>query len=105
MKTVLRRGDRRHVAHFARSHLLAFGLLACATSLISTTASAAPSATEVAVAQGLYDNAKVLMEQGKYGDACPKLEESLRLDPGLGTQYHLADCYEHLGRTASAWGG
>ena len=57
------------------------------------------------MAQGLYDNAKMLMDQGKYGDACPKLEESYRLDPGLGTQYHLSDCYEHLGRTASAWGG
>lgn len=105
MKTVLRRGDRRLVGYFARSHLLGLGLLSCASSLVSSAALATPSAAEVAVAQGLYDNAKALMDQGKYGDACPKLEESHRLDPGLGTQYHLSDCYEQLGRTASAWGG
>jgi hypothetical protein len=106
MKTVLRRGDRRRGLQIrVGSHLLAFGALSCATLFVPSNASAAPSATDVAVAQGLYDNAKVLMDQGKYTDACPKLEESLRLDPGLGTQYHLADCYEHLGRTASAWGG
>lgn len=108
MKTVLRRGDRRRVVRLqmrARGHLLALGVLSCATLFVPSNASAAPSATDVAVAQGLYDNAKALMDQSKYADACPKLEESLRLDPGLGTQYHLADCYEHLGRTASAWGG
>jgi hypothetical protein len=43
------------------------------------------------------------MADGKYGDACPKLEESQRLDPAPGTQFNLGDCYEHLGRNASAW--
>ncbi|HKQ70489.1 MAG TPA: hypothetical protein VJT73_14165, partial [Polyangiaceae bacterium] len=28
-----------------------------------------------------------------------------KLDPGVGTQFHLADCYERLGQTASAWAG
>jgi len=56
-----------------------------------------------AAAQALYDQAKALTAEGKYEDACPKFEESERLDPGSGTLLNLADCYEHVGRTASAW--
>jgi len=56
-----------------------------------------------AAAQSLYDEARRLMKTGDYAGACPKLEASQKLDPGTGTQFHLADCYEHVGRTASAW--
>jgi serine/threonine-protein kinase len=54
-------------------------------------------------AQQLFDAGKALMAQGQFAAACPKFEESQRLDPGMGTQFHLADCWQHLGRTASAW--
>jgi hypothetical protein len=60
-------------------------------------------ADENAAAQALFDEAKQLMAQGQYAQACPKLQESQRLDPGIGTQFHLADCLQHLGRNASAW--
>ena len=56
-----------------------------------------------AVAQSLYDEAKKLMAASKWTDACPKLEESQRLDPTPVTEFYLADCYERAGRTASAW--
>jgi hypothetical protein len=56
-----------------------------------------------ATAQALFDDGKALATAGRYADACPKFEESQRLDPGVGTLYRLADCWEHTGRSASAW--
>lgn len=42
------------------------------------------------------------MEQGRAADACPRFEESERLEPAIGTRFHLASCYESLGKLASA---
>jgi hypothetical protein len=56
-----------------------------------------------AAAQALFDQARDLSRQGKFAEACPKFQESNRLDPGIGTQFNLADCYEQSGRVASAW--
>jgi hypothetical protein len=64
---------------------------------------AEPSAGDKATAQALFDQGKQLAAAGKVNEACPKFEESERLDPGIGTQFHLASCYEQAGRTASAW--
>jgi len=56
-----------------------------------------------AAAQALYDEAKKLMASGRFGEACPKLQESQRLDPGGGTILLLARCHAREGRTATAW--
>jgi len=42
------------------------------------------------------------VQDGNYQQACGKFEQSLRLNVGIGTQFNLADCWEHIGRTASA---
>jgi hypothetical protein len=61
------------------------------------------TATDPATATMLFNEARRLVAAGRYPDACPKFEESQRLDPGIGTQFNLADCYEHTDRIASAW--
>ena len=61
------------------------------------------AADRAALAQGLYDSAAELIKAGRHAQACPKLEESQRLDPAIGTQFFLAACYEQTGRLTTAW--
>lgn len=56
-----------------------------------------------ATAEALFAEAKKLVAQKRYAEACPKFAESNRLDRGAGTLIHLADCYENNRQTASAW--
>jgi serine/threonine-protein kinase len=63
----------------------------------------AQSKDDVARADALFNAAKALTDAGQYTDACAKYAESKRLAPGIGVTLYLADCYEHIGRTASAW--
>ena len=56
-----------------------------------------------AAAQALFDAGRQLSTQGQYAQACPKLVESYALDPAIGTKFYLADCFEHVGKLASAW--
>lgn len=69
---------------------------------IVVTASRAHAANEAA-AEALFLEAKKLMDQGRFSDACPKFAESNRLDRGAGTLIHLGDCYEKNKQLASAW--
>jgi len=62
-----------------------------------------PASPDAAEAQRLFDEAKTLVDNGKWVEACPRLAESLRLDPTMTTEFRLADCYEHTGRLASAY--
>ena len=54
-------------------------------------------------ARVLFVEGRKLAAAGNYAEACPKFEDSFRLDPGIGTNFNLADCLEHTGRIASAW--
>ena len=54
-------------------------------------------------AKELFDAALALMDAGSAAQACPLLEQSQKLDPGMGTQYYLGRCYEKIGRIGSAY--
>jgi hypothetical protein len=53
--------------------------------------------------EALFRAGRAAVDKGDYSTACPKFEESNRLDPALGTVFNLADCDEHIGKIASAW--
>lgn len=71
-------------------------------SILALSARTARAEEALSPARQLFIDARKLMADGKYAEACPKFEQSLRLELGIGTQFNLADCWEHIGRTASA---
>jgi len=81
-------------------------LLAAAGALVSACLAAAPAAAQAedqAAARVLFAEGRRLMKEGQYEQACPKLEAASKLHPGSGVRLNLADCFEHIGRIASAW--
>jgi tetratricopeptide (TPR) repeat protein len=54
-------------------------------------------------ADELFKQAKKLMADKRYADACPKFEESYKLDPGIGGELNIARCYEEWGKLGRAY--
>ena len=77
--------------------------LASCLLLLPTSLRAAPSTAERAAAEALYEEGRRLLNEGRPVEACPKFEESQKLDPGIGTLLYLGSCYEKVGKLASAW--
>jgi hypothetical protein len=63
----------------------------------------AQNAPDQAEARTLFDDGVRLFKAGDFPAACSKLEASYHLFAGIGTRGKLAECYEKVGRTASAW--
>lgn len=89
---------------FARCHrILLVALAAGRVAAAAPAESHHTSAADVAAAQALFEQGRALMARERPAEACPKFEESQRLDPALGTEFNLANCYEQLGKLASAY--
>ena len=85
------------------SPLVALALALSSVPLFAARPAAAQSAAQkAAMAQALYESGTQLLERGEHAAACPKLEESQRLDPAMGTSL-LATCSPATGRPTSAW--
>src|SRR5262249_54305886 len=55
------------------------------------------------LAQALFEKGVDLMNQKKFAEACPKLEESLRQDFSGGALLQLGICHARQGKIATAW--
>ena len=71
---------------------------------VARSAGAQNAAADKAAAEALFQQGIELMRVGKVAEACDKLEQSSSVEHGIGTSLYLAECYEKVGRTASAWG-
>ena len=84
------------------------GPLRCALPLAGLLALAAPASAagpqDQAAADVLFKDGKRLAAAGDFAQACPKFIESQRLDPTVGTLLNVGNCYEKLGKVASAYG-
>jgi len=84
--------------------ILAFNVFSACVAIpafaVSTARAEAPSS--YARAQDLFSEGRRLSGEGRHAEACERFERSLRLEAGIGTKFNLADCWEKLGKTASA---
>ncbi len=74
-----------------------------ASLLVASPGSAQTTPEQKAAAEALFLEGRQYMEAGSFSQACAKFEQSEKLDSATGTLLNLADCYEKLGRLASAW--
>lgn len=78
--------------------------LAVAAALCGAAPASAGPKSDPGAAEALFQQARTLMDAGKSAEACPKFEDSYKLDPAPGTLLNIAECSRLAGKSATAWG-
>lgn len=82
-------------------------LLALALALVAGGLASSPSIAfaqdREADAERLFREGQKLLEERRYGEACPKFEQAYKKDGQLGTLLNLAFCHKEQGATWYAW--
>src|SRR4051812_38344145 len=86
-----------------RSLLSVLLIVSFGASIAAAPQVAVADASSAMAARRLFGQGKESLAAGKYAEACPKLEESQRLDPAAETLIELGECYDKSGRPAAAW--
>jgi hypothetical protein len=79
-----------------------FFLRCCVFVLVALGAPSALAA-DTAAADAAFQEGRALMAAGDLAAACARFEDSQRFEPAVGTELNLGECYERLGRLASAY--
>ncbi len=82
---------------------LGLGGLVALLALFAPARARAADTQEIA-AEKLFDEGHALLLQKRWAEACDKLAASEALAPAGGTELNLGECFDALGKTASAWG-
>jgi hypothetical protein len=64
---------------------------------------AQPSRAAIHEAEQLFDEARALVKDQRYAEACDKFARSFELGQVIGAELNLGDCAERDGRFAVAW--
>ncbi|RLB66146.1 MAG: hypothetical protein DRI90_00220 [Deltaproteobacteria bacterium] len=78
------------------------GALTAGLLMAAITSPAAAAPTDAKAAAKTFTDGMAMMRSKRFTEACGLFEQSLELAPVRPTQFRLAECYEQLGRLASA---